>query len=230
MPRAEIHPADLLAALPLFRELGPTAIRRIAAGAARMPLARGQRLFAQGETPAGFYVVVYGQIGLYAGAGRGRRLTGLVGPGRSFGEPIMFLGKPTLVEAVAQADALVVRVPRQSVFDEIERNPAFARKMLAGLAARIEALVRELDTQARGDAQQRLVQYLLKLPRTEHDSEAVVTLPAPKAEIASQLGMRPEHLSRLLRGLANRGLIRVQGAQISIPDAQVLTQAGEADR
>jgi CRP-like cAMP-binding protein len=47
----------------------------------------------------------------------------------------------------------------------------------------------------------------------------VVTLPAAKRTIASQLNLSAEHLSRILGELARDGLIAVAGRKVSIPDA-----------
>jgi hypothetical protein len=58
---------------------------------------------------------------------------------------MMFLERSALVEAQAANDALVLHLPKEAVFAEIERNPKFARKVIAGLSQRIEGLVRELE-------------------------------------------------------------------------------------
>jgi len=224
MSRRDIDPRVFLARLPLFSELGAASIERIAAGADKLRLARGATLFRQGESPTGFYVVVIGEIRLVAHGARGSRLTGIVEAGRSFGEPMMFLEKPYLVDAVANTDAVVIRVPKENVFDEIERNPRFARRVIAGLATRIETLVREIDATVRGSARERLVNYLLRAhPAAE--GEIRVSLPATKAAIATQLGLTPEHLSRLLRELTARQLLRVEGRRVVIADVARLAAA-----
>jgi CRP-like cAMP-binding protein len=44
----------------------------------------------------------------------------------------------------------------------------------------------------------------------------VVTLPAPKAVVASRLNVTPEHFSRILHDLAEAGLIKVDGREVTI--------------
>jgi CRP-like cAMP-binding protein len=229
MRRREIEPRQFLGNLPLFEELGAPAVARIAAQATKVRLARGTTLFRRGEMPSGFYVVVFGEIRLLARGARGKRLSGIVGPGRSFGEPVMFLGKPYHVDAVAHDDALLIHVPKDAVLGEIEASPTFARRVIAGLAARIDALVRELDTQVRGTARERLAAYLLRGSGAA-GGETIVTLPATKAAIASQLGLTPEHLSRTLHDLAAHGLLRVEGRRIVIGDAERLAQHAGTSR
>lgn len=222
MARREIAPQVLLAALPLFKALGEATLARLAAATTRCALARGERLFSKGDVVKGMYVVVHGEIKLIARSPvRGERLTGVVGPGRSFGEPVMFLERPAVVDAEAAGDALVLHLPREAVFAEIERSPRFARRIIASLSQRIESLVHELDRQSLGSGRARLVDYLVRRAGN-HPGPRVVTLPATKAAIASQLNLTPEHFSRLLHELAAAGLLQVSGRQISVPDLQRL--------
>ena len=53
----------------------------------------------------------------------------------------------------------------------------------------------------------------------------VVTLPAAKSEIASQLNLTPEHFTRVLHELAHSGLLEVQGRKITVRDPDRLQAA-----
>ncbi len=46
----------------------------------------------------------------------------------------------------------------------------------------------------------------------------MLTLPAAKAEIASQLNLTPEHFSRILHDLAQTGPLKTQGRRSTVPD------------
>jgi CRP-like cAMP-binding protein len=61
----------------------------------------------------------------------------IVGPGHSFGEALMFMDKPYVLMAQALADTMLLHIAKNVVFAEIERDPNFARKMLAGLSLRL---------------------------------------------------------------------------------------------
>ncbi len=217
MARKEIAPEVFLAGLALFKELDAETLTRLAAGTTRRRLRRGDMLFRKGDPATGMYVVVVGEIKLVARSPvRGARLSGIVGPGQSLGEPVMFLERPAVVDAQAASDALLLYLPREVVFAEIERSPTFAHRMIAGLSKRVESLVRELDRQSLGSGRERFVAYLLRQCR-DMSGPAVITLPAAKAQIASQLNLSPEHFSRILRELAEAGLLRVSGRKITVP-------------
>lgn len=225
MTRPEIAPRVFLAALPLFKALDAAALTRLASATTRRPLKRGERLFSKGDAVTGMYVLVHGEIRLLARTpARGERLTGVVRAGRSFGEPVMFLERTAVVDAEAATDALVLHVPKEAVFEEIERSPVFARRIIAALSQRVETLVNELDRQALGGGRARLVDYLLRLAGAGTGSR-VVTLPAAKGAIASHLNLTAEHFSRLLHELAEEGLIEVKGRSITVRDRQALSAA-----
>jgi CRP/FNR family transcriptional regulator, dissimilatory nitrate respiration regulator len=227
MARREIAPEVFLAGVPLFKALDAATLAQLAAATTRHTLRRGEMLFRKGDPATGMYVVVYGEIKLMSNTpARGSRLTGIVGPGQSFGEPVMFLERPAIVDAQAAGDALLLHLPTRAVFDEIERNPKFARRMIAGLSQRIESLVRDLDRQALGSGRERFIAYLLHHGRgRDRTAPLVVTLQAAKAEIASQLNLTPEHFSRLLHELVTEGLLQVEGRRITAPDPDRLRRA-----
>jgi hypothetical protein len=80
------------------------------------------------------------------------------------------------------------------VFAELERNPGFARRVIAALSAKLHASVRELDMYALGSGGRRFAAWLLRSVPPQERGAAAVTLPAAKRAIASQLNFSPEHL------------------------------------
>lgn len=221
--RRPIRTEQFLARLPLFAGLGEAELARLAAATSRRELKRGEFLFRQGEQPTGFHLVVHGRIELRARSPHGReRVTDIVGAGRSFGEAIMFLERPYIVSARALGDALALHVAKDAVFSELERSPAFGRRIIATLSAKLHAAARELDTYALGSGEARFAAYLLRAAGPAGHGAASVVLPAAKRAIASRLNLSAEHLSRILRHLTAEGLIEVRGRTVHIPDLERL--------
>jgi CRP/FNR family transcriptional regulator, dissimilatory nitrate respiration regulator len=221
----------LLSAIPLFGALHRSTLERLAQATTRRSVARGGILFRQGDLLTCMYVLVYGEIRLMARGARGQRLAGVVRPGSSFGEPMLFLERPAVVSAEAATDALVLQVPKQAVFDELERSPLFVRQLVGSLCRRIESLVGEAERHALPGGRARLIEYLARNAQPDAGS-ALVQLPGPKASVASHLHLSPESFSRVLHGLAAEGLIEVRARRIRIPDLERLLadvpQAGRA--
>ena len=104
---------------------------------------------------------------------------------------------------------------------EIQFNPDFSLRMLAGLSRRLHGLVKDVEGYALHSGVQRVIGYLLgdRLNESELASEAItVTLPVSKAAIASRLSLTPEYFSRVLNELETAGLIQVDKRDIHITD------------
>ena len=225
MPTAPIRIQEFLKNVPLFRELTDEELDRIAAGTAQVRAPAGTILFRRGEASSGFHVIVYGQVKLAFGAADGsEKVVEILGPGASFGEAVMFLDKPYVVFAETLADSLVLAIGKQTIFTELERNPRFARKMLAGLAQRLHRLVHDLEAYTLRSGTQRVIGYLLRDYSEEEPPRGPVevALATSKGVLASRLNITREHFSRILHDLSAAGLVEVHGRIIRILDPERL--------
>ena len=224
MAQPQIKIQSFLANLPLFKELGAEDIERISSGARTLHAARGETLFRKGDPSDGFFTVVYGQIKLaFHSANGAEKVVDLLGPNQTFGEAVMFMERPYPVYAQALADSLLVHVSKNVVFEEINRDPEFARKMIGGLARRLHGLVTDLEAYTLHSGTQRVLGYLLRgMPENETGDHVEISLPTSKSVLASRLNLTPEHFSRILHDLTELGLIRVEGRSIMILDAERL--------
>jgi CRP-like cAMP-binding protein len=155
----------------------------------------------------------------FSGADGAEKVLEILGPGASFGEAVMFLDKPYVVLAEVLADSLLLAIGKHAVFAELERNPKFARKMLAGLAQRLHHLVSDLEAHTLRSGTQRVIGHLLRdLPGEATGGPVEVELATSKGVLASRLDITREHFSRILHGLSAAGLIEVHGRTIRILD------------
>ncbi|MDE2299098.1 MAG: cyclic nucleotide-binding domain-containing protein, partial [Burkholderiales bacterium] len=123
-----------LSLLPLFTEMSASELKRMSDGSQLRRLGRGDTVFRVGQRCEEFHVAVTGQVKLFAVSPSGQeKVIQLVGPGGSFAEALMFTGRPYIISAQALTDTLLLTVSKQAVLDEIERDPRFALRMLAGI-------------------------------------------------------------------------------------------------
>jgi len=209
--------------------LTPQQINQIAAQAREKRLAKGEMLFQKGDPSRGFYVVVFGQLKLaFPSSSGNEKVVDILGPKQSFGEAVMFMDRPYPLFAEAISDTLLLHVAKDAVFDLLEKDPSFARHMLAGLSMRLHALVQDVESYSLRSSAQRVIGYLLQHCPNE-DSTArqgsfEVTLPTSKQIIASRLNLTPETLSRIFHDLTEAKMIAVKGKQITINDLKRLRE------
>ncbi|NDY91475.1 Crp/Fnr family transcriptional regulator [Ideonella livida] len=237
-----------LSVLPLFQEMTAEELQRLAQGCRLRRLARGDNIFRVGEPCEEFHVTVMGQVKLFALSPAGQeKVIELIGPGNSFAEALMFTDKPYIINAQALTDSLVLSVHKSAVVGEIERDPRFAMRMLAGISRRLHGLVHDVQAYSLHSGLQRVIGYLLRdLPEEAEEGatalrgtgagcetlcregdrprELHVSLPVSKATIASRLSLTPEYFSRVLHELAGQGLIEIDKRDIRIPDAAALAR------
>lgn len=230
-PGSNIDCAAVLAGIPVLSGLGCEEIGRIVAGTAEIQVARDAFVFHKGDPCDGFYCVVSGQIKLAFTSPRGEeKVVDIVGPGKTFGEALLFMDKPRVMSAQALDDACLLHLSKHSILAEMERGSVLARRMLADFSLRFHQLMTDLESHFLHSGTQRFVGYLLReLPGDAAEGEREIILPISKRLIASQLNLTQAHFSRILHGLFERGLIRVHGRRIRIPDVgQLRTQLAGA--
>ena len=216
-----LNTSQLLKQLPLFSALDETDLALVASCAVQRRARAGEYLFRRGESCNSFHLLIEGRVKLVVGSPDGQeRVIDVVGPGQSFGEACMFLGKPYMVNAEIVEDAVLIRVPKRVVMEEIERNPDFAKRMLGGMSHRLHQLVGDLESISLRSAAQRVANYLLRCAESSTDGQIVLDI--SKGLIAARLNITREHFSRVLRTLADEALIEVHGKAIQLLNPQGL--------
>lgn len=225
MKKDKIKVQDFLSKLSLFGDMSQEELDRIAAGVTESRVTSGTVIFRRGDPCVGFHMVIYGQVKLgFVSPVGDEKVVELIGPGHSFGEALMFMEKAYIVTATSLADTMLLHISRDVVFDGLQRDPRFARKMLAGLSRRLHGLIGDVEAYSLRSGAQRIIGYLLK--DEELADGDVVNLPASKLVIASRLNLTPEHFSRILHELADDGLVTVSGRAITVLSVERLRQYG----
>ena len=218
--------AGVLANLPMFRCTPRARLEQLARQARVQHAHRGELIAPAGERLPGLLAVGYGLVKLSLKGANGKVLR-LVGPGETFGEAVLFLDQPMVAEATALSDTLLVMLPAAPLLELIDRDPGFARALLASVCQRLHALIADFEAATAHGARERLAAYLDSLAEP---GSAVAELPAAKTVVAARLGVAKETLSRLLRQFALEGLIAVQRRSIRLLDRERLAAAARGGK
>ena len=210
---------DVLASCELFSGLGEDGLRQLSRVSRIIALKTGEYLFHQGQNADGFYIVANGVINVHRVGGDGRRqILHLLGAGDAVGEVAVFEGSDFPASAVAEESARVLFLPRDSFLNAARRDPDLLLDMLAVLSKRLRRFVALVDDLSLKDVVSRLAQYL----SDASEGGDRFTLEVSKTMLASQLRTIPETLSRTFRKLQMKGVLKVDGRNITLIDKEAL--------
>ncbi|BCX17493.1 MAG: CarD family transcriptional regulator [Geminicoccaceae bacterium] len=218
----------IVRALPLFAGLPFAALASLLADARVHEHARGTTLFLQGDPADRFYVVLDGWVRLYRETPDGAEITiALFARGESFAEAAMLGPGRYPVCAVAAEPSRLLHVPASSFLGALEADRTLCRNLMASMARRLQAFVRQIESLARRSTVERLAAFLLKLCEGRRPP-VVLELPLDKTLVAARLGMQPETLSRAFARLRRLGVTTV-GHAVRIEDVEALRSLAEPD-
>lgn len=199
----------------------PTPLReRVTAIWQGMTLPAGTVLFDERQPCQGFPFVLSGSIRVVKLATNGRELPLYkVQAGESCIITLScLLGHADYnARGVCESETTLALLPR-ALFDELLAVPAFRDFVFALFAERIAELMQLIEEVAFRKLDQRLAKRLLGKGRVLHTTHQ---------QLADELGSVREMISRLLKGFADQGLVRLGREQIEILDPAGLRRIAE---
>jgi len=188
----------------------------------RRQLAAGQALFSQGDRADAFFIVRSGAMKLFRVSPQGtEKIMRLVRGGQSFAESVLFSDPPRYpVHAQAAEDSDLLAIEREAYLRLLRESFDTCRAVMAQMTQRIYAHWNEIEALSLHGAMPRVAHYLLE--QLASQGGPTLRLPLPKVQIAAQLGLAPETLSRALRKLTEGGAISVRGATVLVRDEDAL--------
>lgn len=219
---------EVLLKAPLFANLPPDDLRRLAEIAISRRCEKKKTIFREGDRADGFFLVSAGGVKVFKLSEDGNeQVLHIVLPGQSFAEAAVFEGGTFPAHAEALEDSELVFIPKQKFIDLLERNPRIALRMMASLSKWLKRMTDLVESISLRDVETRLVRYLsedMKSRGVTPKDGTVYELDVGKNVLASRLGTVPETFSRTLKKLQEEGKIRVKGKQIRILKADFLAR------
>ena len=193
----------------------------------------GQVVLSRRDTAPGLLLLVQGDVGLglWSPPAPLRIERSLHGPAwLDLTSP--WLNRSPALDGVALGAVVFVNVACGAYQTLMERQPELARRTVTSLAEQARTATGMTHDLMRKDAQARLASWLLQRCSTDSATPHIV-LHERKRDIASQLAVTPETLSRLLKQFSSDGLLRVRGYAIAVLDLaglQARAEAGDPDQ
>jgi len=178
----------------------------------------GHYLFHQGDVANHTYLVKKGRISLFRLMPNGdEKLFKVFLADDVIAEMAMFMTpRQYPMSAKIEQDSILLEFGYQALITLVSESPTLSIKVMHYMSNKIAGLMNRVDILTQVKANQRLVMRLAELYRTQIKKEGKVVLPVTKKLLATQLGMTPETLSRMIKKFKDDGYIVEHGHYITI--------------
>ncbi len=164
-----------------------------------------ESLFRQGEEANAFFVVQTGRLKLVRYTSDGKEVTFQIArPGESIAEIALF-AHTYPCSVVAEVASRVIVYPKQPLLSALCNNPDLAEDLMTMLVRKIHDLKVRLELRDIRAAHERVLRYLRYM--AEPGEQRIVNFDRPLKDIAADLSLTPETLSRALARLEREGII-----------------------
>lgn len=204
--------------VPLFSGLAEDELRAIADKAVIKTCAKDAMVINEGESTGSLYVVLTGKVKVFLGDESGKEIIlAIKGPGGYFGEM-------ALDDQPRSASIVALEPSRFAVFSKADfkhlllEHPELSQHVIRDLIHVVRGLNRNVRGLTMLNVYGRVSRLLLDLA-VDEEGKLVISGKLTQQDVANRVGSSREMVSRIFRGLATGGYIKVEGKKITINKA-----------
>jgi len=215
---------DILRKVPLFRQLAPTDLDRVAEISRERAYPRNSVILFEDDPGDALYVVAQGQVKVVLIGEDGREvILSVLGEGEFFGEMALIDDEPRSAHVIAMEDSTLLVIRREEFQGQLEQTPGIALALLRELSRRLRRADEKVGSLVLLDVNGRVAQLLLDL--AEEAGSDRITRRLTHHTIAQMIGSSRETVSRTMREFVDKGAIGVSRREITIRDRTLLEAA-----
>jgi len=211
---------DHLRNVPIFTALSDSDLNMIASKMVSRDYEKGQMILLEESTGETFFIITSGTVKVTRLSDDGREvILALLGESDFFGEMSLLDGEGRSANIVANEDAEVMTLSRRDFLECLETYPKIAIALLEELAVRIRKSDQQIESLSLSDSEQRIGITLIRLAEErgtiKRGDVTVQNLPYQQ-DIANMAGTSRETVSRTLKLLEDKKLVKRNGGDITI--------------
>lgn len=200
---------ELIRRVPLFSQLAAEQAETVANAVVKKRYKRGEVIVEQGQKSDALFIILTGRARVLSTNSRGREvILATLQVGDYIGEMSLIDGLPhsASVRADTPTDALVLG---RSEFSRCLPDPeSMAHSLLRGLVHRLRDADRKIETLALVDVYGRVARVLTELAQPGEGETLQIQRKLSRQDIAKMVGASREMVSRVMKGLEDRGFIQ----------------------
>jgi CRP-like cAMP-binding protein len=191
-----------------------TLLDKISEGKHVLAVAKGKKIFSQGDSADAIYFVQTGRVKISVVSSAGKEaILVILGPRHFFGEGVLVGQSRRVSSATAVELSTVVHVERRAMLRALHDQVDLSEKFMAFLLARNIDLEEDLCDQLFNHSEKRLARILLKLARLrEHEVIPDAGIPSLSHEtLAEMVGTTRSRITHFMNKFRKMGLIEYNG-------------------
>jgi CRP-like cAMP-binding protein len=182
-------------------------------GCTRTTYAPGQTIFHQGESADAVFYIEAGEVQVGVVSEHGKEgVIGMLGAGSFFGEGCL-AGQPLhMASAVTRSNAVVTRVPKQTMIRALHEHASFAEVFTSFLLSRNIEIEADLVDQLFNSSERRLARTLLLLANFGKDGKMEMVIPKVNQDVlAARVGTTRSRINFFMNKFRKLGFIEYNG-------------------
>ncbi len=217
--------------IPLFSELTVEELRKITALSRLINYKKDEYVFHEGDEFKGIYIVLKGQVKIFKMSPQGKEyILHLLTKPRLFGDVPLFTGGDCPASVQVLEDTTLLFVPKMEFYQLLEANPKLSFKIMSGFARRLKTITVKAEDLSLKEVINRLADYIVKGIESGGNKdlpEPFFKIPLSNPTLAAYLGTIPETISRAIKKLKDKNIIRVHDRTVFVMSFEELKKLAE---
>ena len=215
----------------LFAHADAEAVENVARSLRTRRFRRGEVIFHQGDPGNMLHIVASGAVKIVLPSAEGEEaIIATLRAGDFFGELALLDGAPHSATATALEPTETLGLPREAFLALLDEDAGLRRALLTGITGELRRLTGHVEELHFLDLAGRLAMRLVRLAR-EADPQARGEIrldwPYTQSDLAAMIGGTRQSVNKLLSGLVDSGLLRVERDTLVITDLDRLARQAE---
>ncbi|MBA2254062.1 MAG: Crp/Fnr family transcriptional regulator [Chloroflexi bacterium] len=227
----EAFAVDSLRRCALFAHVDGPALQVVTRGLRRRRFRRNEVIFHQGDIGDSLHIVASGALKIVLPSSEGdEAIIATLRPGDFFGELALLDGAPRSATATALEPSETFMLPRDAFLELLARDGGLRAALLQGLAGELRRLTGHVEELHFLDLAGRLAMRLTRLATEAHPGargEVRLDWPYTQTDLAAMIGGTRQSVNKLLSGLVEDDLLRIERDTLIIRDVTQLARRGE---
>ena len=214
---------QILRRVPLFSSFSDQQLSAVLSCVQHRSYPRNSLIVRAGDETDALYIILSGRVKVLIPDDEGHEvILAMMGPHEFFGEMGLLDEQPRSASVESLEPCEMLRISKAGFTAFLKDNFDLAMLIIRNLVRRLRDADRKIESLALIDVYGRVARLLIEMAE-EIDGRWVVQRAPPKQEIARMIGASREMVSRVIKDLHEKGLIRAEKRRIVLLDRQSMT-------